>query len=1355
MKRALFALAVVVGLFALAPAVARAAVLVGDTTVEAKVDSNAAGVAEAFRSTATASGTLSNVSLYVDSGSTAANVVVGVYAENSSGHPSSLLAQGSLAAPVAGAWNTIALGGGASIASGAPYWIAVLGTGGTVKFRDRCCGGGTPSEVNAQSGLTALPATWSTGGRYTDGPLSAYASSTDSPVLVVSPSSLTFAATVGGAAPQPQSLSVTNGGGGLLSWSVATTGSWLTAVPPSGTGNGSVSVSVATAGLAAGTYPGSVTFTAPGATGSPMTVPVTLTVTQPDTTPPTVSLTAPPDGSTQSGVVSVTASASDNVGVVGVQFMVDGSNLGGEDTTAPYSVSWDTTTASNGTHVLTAVASDAAGNTTTSAAVTVTVSNQAAPPAQFLVGDQTVEPSTDSNPAGSAEAFKVTGSTGGTLSSIYTYVDALSTATAVTVGIYADNNGHPGTLLTQGTLTGPTAGAWDTVAVSPVSVTAGTAYWIAILGTGGTVKFRDRCCGSGSAVETSSQTTLSTLPATWTTGASYKDGPASIWGAGAGSGPPPNVAGQWSSVISWPTVAVHMALLPTGNVISWDGFAAEPDSERLWNPTTGAFTPVPYGTNIFCSGHVLLADGRELVVGGHVAAEEGLNTTSIFDPKTNTWSQGAPMTDTRWYPTATLLGNGDVFVMGGDNLVKDQTGVPHAFKDSSVPTLPEVYDPVKNSWLDLTGAKLNSPWYPMLFQLSDGRILDAGPDTVTRTITPGTWTWQNLNADSPFDGMSAVMYRPDKIMKAGSWADPDFHGTLQYASGARTAVLDMTQSSPHWVETAPMNFARSYENLTLLPDGTVLASGGDSTSDGTDIQNAVLPAEIWNPDTQTWTTVASMSVGREYHSTALLLPDGRVLMAGGGQLPGSNAVNEYNAQTYSPPYLFKGSRPTITNAPSTIQYGSTFQITTPDAASITKVSLIRTPAVTHDFDQNQRFQFLSFTAGSGVLTVQAPASSDTAPPGYYMLFILNGNGVPSVASFVRFPAPYEDTVAPSAPGTLTATGSLGSASLAWGAATDNVAVDHYEVYRSTTSGFTPSLANRIATPTGLSYSDTGLAAGTYYYRVAAVDQAGNIGPASNEASAVVTADTTPPTVAITAPAAGVTVSGAVSLTASASDNVGVASVQFRVDGANVGSPVTAAPYTFLWDSTTVTNGPHTVTAVAKDAAGNATTSAGVSVTVSNTSVLSVLLGDQAVEPKVDGNSAGIAEAFSTTATTSGSVTRLSLYIDTTSAATSVAVGLYSNNGGHPGTLLTQGTLTAPVGGWNNVTVPGAAVTAGTTYWIAVLSPNGAGSVAFRDRCCGAGTATEVAGVGALGALPATWTNGSGYKDGPFSAYGSG
>jgi hypothetical protein len=191
-------------------------------------------------------------------------------------------------------------------------------------------------------------------------------------------------------------------------------------------------------------------------------------------------------------------------------------------------------------------------------------------------------------------------------------------------------------------------------------------------------------------------------------------------------------------------------------------------------------------------------------------------------------------------------------------------------------------------------------------------------------------------------------------------------------------------------------------------------------------------------------------------------------------------------------------------------------------------------------------------------------------------------------------------VVPSVPGGVSAVGSIGQAVVDWTAATDNVGVDHYNVHRSTTAGFTPAAGNRVAQVAGTSYTDAGLPAGDYYYRVTAEDAAGNVGGASAQAQATVTADTSAPSVALTAPAGGATLSGTVNVTATASDNVGVSGVQFRLDGADLNTEDTSSPYSTSWSTGAVPNGPHTLTAIARDAVGNRTTATTVNVTVTNT-----------------------------------------------------------------------------------------------------------------------------------------------------------
>lgn len=196
-----------------------------------------------------------------------------------------------------------------------------------------------------------------------------------------------------------------------------------------------------------------------------------------------------------------------------------------------------------------------------------------------------------------------------------------------------------------------------------------------------------------------------------------------------------------------------------------------------------------------------------------------------------------------------------------------------------------------------------------------------------------------------------------------------------------------------------MAFPRRHLNATLLPTGEVLVTGGTAAPGFNDPAGTVHAAELWNPENGRWKTLASNTINRIYHSAAMLLPDGRVLVTGAGVSQG--AVNELNAELYSPPYLFRGTRPKLTSAPSSLSYGASFAIMTPSPGSIAKVTLLRLGSVTHSFDQNQRFISLDFSSAAGELTVTAPASGNLAPPGHYLLFVVNDDGVPSPGQTVR------------------------------------------------------------------------------------------------------------------------------------------------------------------------------------------------------------------------------------------------------------------------------------------------------------------------------------------------------------------
>ena len=450
-------------------------------------------------------------------------------------------------------------------------------------------------------------------------------------------------------------------------------------------------------------------------------------------------------------------------------------------------------------------------------------------------------------------------------------------------------------------------------------------------------------------------------------------------------------AGTWTSPFPWPSVAIHLSLLPTGKVLSW-GLAGSPVT---WDPATGQFTEVPSQAELFCAGHSLLADGRVLVTGGHIASDRGIADVSIFSPSTESWTRSTPMRRGRWYPTNTTLPNGSVVILAGRDEVGDEVAEPEVWSPSGI--------------RQLTGASLVLPYYPRTFVAPNGLVFYAGEQATTRYLNVsgnGSWTTVGGRRYGARPYGAAVMYELGKIL---------------YVGGGRTTntaeVIDLNASSPTWQWTGSMAYPRRNLNATLLPTGEVLVTGGSSHSSFNDVTQAVHAAEIWNPATGLWTTVASNAVSRTYHSTTLLLPDGRVLHTGSGE--GADMPDERNAEIYSPPYLSKGSRPAVADVPGQVGWGTTFRVETSDAADIAKVSLIRLGSVTHAFDMNQRLLWLSFTRQSGALTVSAPASGAHAPPGHYLLFLVNQNGVPSVGRILRVSAVSDPPPGSNSPPTAT------------------------------------------------------------------------------------------------------------------------------------------------------------------------------------------------------------------------------------------------------------------------------------------------------------------------------------------------
>jgi Domain of unknown function (DUF1929)/Bacterial Ig-like domain (group 1)/Kelch motif len=467
--------------------------------------------------------------------------------------------------------------------------------------------------------------------------------------------------------------------------------------------------------------------------------------------------------------------------------------------------------------------------------------------------------------------------------------------------------------------------------------------------------------------------------------------------------------GKWGPVIPWDIIPLHMNLLPNGKIFAW-GKTDVSDTmgmPRIWDPAAGSpdqAAEIHVNEMLFCAGHVLLPNGNLMVAGGHHMDDAGIKVTYFFS-QDGVPTKGPDMSNGRWYPTLTVLPDGDVLTMAGRN------------EAGEVVRTPELWNGV--AWSQLTGAgTLEIPYYPRNFvDPKNGLVFYAGERVMSRWFNvAGTGSWSNGPTHIwPFnrDYGTAVMYDTGKILYAGggghtSWPTPDAKSPTPTATAE---TIDLNQTSPTWQSVSSMSAPRRHLNSTVLPDGQVLVTGGTRGAGFVNIDPglAVKEAEVWNPGTGQWTTLAANQVMRVYHSVSLLLPNGTVLHGASGDAlaiqPGGGIVpvpSERNHEIFSPPYLFKGARPTITSVGSTsVSYGGTIAVTTPNAAQITAARWIRLGSVTHAFDMGQRANTLTFTRTANGLSVNVPANPNQAPPGYYMLFILNRNGVPSAGSIVR------------------------------------------------------------------------------------------------------------------------------------------------------------------------------------------------------------------------------------------------------------------------------------------------------------------------------------------------------------------
>ena len=542
-----------------------------------------------------------------------------------------------------------------------------------------------------------------------------------------------------------------------------------------------------------------------------------------------------------------------------------------------------------------------------------------------------------------------------------------------------------------------------------------------------------------------------------------------------------NLQGRWTTLpYLMPINPIHLALLNTGKVLIVAGSGNVPAETNyraaVWDPQAGSIVTQPVAWDMFCNGMVVLPDGRPFINGGNLQYDpfHGELKNAVYDPATAVFTDVQSMAHGRWYPTVTTLGDGRVMTFSG----LTETGRTN----STV----EIYT-VGSGWSQEYPAGWTPPLYPRMHLMPNGNVFYAGSGTGSRVFNTTTNTWSGVVANTNYPngrtyGTSVLLpltpangYRPRVMIFGGG--NP---------ATATTEIIDLGASPMQWQYGPSMSQPRTEMNATILPNGRVLAVGG-STNDE-DAATASRNADLYDPNTNSFSSAGVNAYPRLYHSGSLLLPNATVMLVGGNPTRGSY---EQHIEIYSPAYLFNpdGSaamRPAISSLSATaFAYGATFQVQTPEAANITSVVLVRPGAQTHSIDMDQRLVGLSYTTDAGVLNVTAPPNGNIAPPGYYMLFLLNSAGVPSLARFVQL-----STTIANQPPTATITSSAGNVTIYPGqsvsfAGTGSDSDGTITAYSWTFPGGNPS-SSSVANPGNVTYST----AGTYTVSFTVTDSGG-------------------------------------------------------------------------------------------------------------------------------------------------------------------------------------------------------------------------------------------------------------------------
>jgi hypothetical protein len=479
----------------------------------------------------------------------------------------------------------------------------------------------------------------------------------------------------------------------------------------------------------------------------------------------------------------------------------------------------------------------------------------------------------------------------------------------------------------------------------------------------------------------------------------------------------PELAGKWSAPITIPVAGITTVLLNNGKVLFWAYDPAhyeDPDNSNigvsyLWDPISRTGSSLPTPENIWCGGQTILADGRVFLAGGNLRFQDpkapegergwkGDQSSYTFNPATSSFINQPEMARGRWYPTVTQLADNTAIITSGF----DETG------SEQVNPLVERFTPSLGvngvgTLATVTSRKVTG-LYPFQYLLPSGSVLQAGPErSSSYLLEPGAWAWTRL---------PNMLYEHDGYANGVSYTDASVQPVRQIvmiAGGkfvpSNNEWLDGFNPAGGWHDYPKWNLQRHNANTIILPDGKLLTVGGNS--ERTNYGGTAFSAELYSGAADdidgAWIEVAQHSIPAAYHSSAILLPDATVLLSEDDRGRGAEAAAKHRVQVYSPPYLFRGPRPAMRVSGSELIRGQAFEITATVQAPrrIVSAVLVAPAAVTHGNDMHQRLVKLPITVKGGAITAIVPASPALVPPGYYMLFIVDSAGVPSIAEFVR------------------------------------------------------------------------------------------------------------------------------------------------------------------------------------------------------------------------------------------------------------------------------------------------------------------------------------------------------------------